>query len=101
MSELWKDILIWLFGGGLAIEAIRYLVKRGGEREIIREHQHCIDKLKNDSSLMKDRINALEQSTSIRLTAIEIELKNLSVDIQEISKDVKMILKKNIYNEEG
>jgi hypothetical protein len=56
--------------------------------------------LQRESDVLKERVYALEQSTSIRLTAIEVELKNLSADIQEISKDVKMILKRNIYGEE-
>lgn len=100
MSDMWKDILIFLFGGGLLIELIRYFIRKGSEKQIIREHDISIKNLKNDNLIMKDRIHALEQSTSIRLTAIEVELKNLSIDIQEISKDIKMILKRHIFNDE-
>ena len=100
MNEFWKDILILLFGGGLLIEFFRYLIKKGGEQQTIKEHDACILNLQHDTELMKNRLHALEQSTSIRLTAIEVELKNLSVDIQDMAKDIKMILKRNIYGEE-
>jgi hypothetical protein len=101
MFEMWKDVLLILFGGGLLIEFVRFLMKKGGEQQVIKEHQSSITCLQNENKVIKDRIHALEQSTSIRLTAIEVEIKNLSIDIQEISKDVKMILKHNIYQSEG
>jgi hypothetical protein len=100
MNDMWKDILLVLLGGGLIIELFRFLLKKGGDNQVLTEHGNCIVDLQNDARLMKERLHALEQSTSIRLTAIEVELKNLSADIQEMSKDIKLILKRNIYGEE-
>jgi len=100
MVDMWKDILLIVFGGGFIFEFIRIFKKKGCEQQIIKEHDMHLVTLQRESDVLKERVYALEQSTSIRLTAIEVELKNLSADIQEISKDVKMILKRNIYEEE-
>jgi hypothetical protein len=100
MVDMWKDILLIVFGGGFIFEFIRIFKKKGCEQQIIKEHDTHLASLQHESDVLKERVYALEQSTSIRLTAIEVELKNLSADIQEISKDVKMILKRNIYGEE-
>lgn len=98
MNMIWKDALIMLFGSGLLIQLIKYLTKKGRDKRIIEEHSSHIVNLQLDNVRIKEKISELEQSTSIRLTAIEVELKNLSASLVDISKDVKMILKKNIFN---
>lgn len=94
-----KDILLVLFGSGLLIEFIRYVFKRGEDRRVVEEHSHSIDKLQKDYNTIREKLGNLEQSTSIRLTAIEVQLKNIEVSLTDVSKDVKLILKSNIYKE--
>lgn len=98
--NLVKDILLVLFGGGLLAEVIRYATKRGKDGNIIEEHGKSIVRLQKDYRKMKDKLVDLEQSTSIRLTAIEVQLRNIETSLVDVSKDVKLILKSNIYKEE-
>jgi hypothetical protein len=97
--SLIKDILLVLFGGGLLIEVARVLSKRGEDKNVIITHGKEIGKLKKDYDLIREKLGNLEQSTSIRLTAIEVQLKNIEVSLTDVSKDVKLILKSNIYKE--
>lgn len=100
MNE-WKDIVILLFGGGWAIQLINHFVKKGEDKQILLKTTKDLCSVKEQQSKISERMNALEYSTAVKLATIEAKLYDLSVDMIDIKKDIKLILKANIYREEN
>jgi len=99
--EQWKDVLILLFGGGWALQLMAHFIKKGEDKQIREKQIKDISNLKIESSKFAERLNALEYSTAVKLATIETKLYDLSIDMIDIKKDIKLILKANIYKEEG
>ena len=99
--EQWKDVLILLFGGGWALQLMAHFIKKGEDKQIREKQIKDISNLKIESSKFAERLNALEYSTAVKLATIEAKLYDLSIDMIDIKKDIKLILKANIYKEEG
>lgn len=99
--EQWKDVLILLFGGGWALQLIAHFIKKGEDKQIREKQIKDISNLKVESSKFAERLNALEYSTAVKLATIETKLYDLSIDMIDIKKDIKLILKSNIYREEN
>lgn len=100
MNE-WKDIVILLFGSGWAIQLINHFVKKGEDKQILLKTIKDLHNVKEQQSKISERMNALEYSTAVKLATIEAKLYDLSVDMIDIKKDIKLILKANIYREEN
>jgi len=99
--EQWKDVLILLFGGGWALQLMAHFIKKGEDKQIREKQIKDINNLKIESIKFAERLNALEYSTAVKLATIEAKLYDLSIDMIDIKKDIKLILKANIYKEEG
>ena len=99
--EQWKDVLILLFGGGWALQLMAHFIKKGEDKQIREKQIKDISNLKIESSKFAERLNAIEYSTAVKLATIEAKLYDLSIDMIDIKKDIKLILKANIYKEEG
>ena len=99
--EQWKDVLILLFGGGWALQLMAHFIKKGEDKQIREKQIKDISNLKIESSKFAERLNALEYSTAVKLATIEAKLYDLSIDMIDIKKDIKLILKANIYREEN
>lgn len=100
MDEGLKTILLWLFGGFTVIDVIRLLVARGRQCRVIEEHDERLDALENKQASSDKELSMLKESTSIRLATIELEIKNLHTSILDLSKDVKQLLRVQIYGED-
>jgi hypothetical protein len=97
----WKDIVILLFGGGWAIQLIRHFVKKGEDKQILLKTTKDLRDVKEQQSKISERMNALEYSTAVKLATIETKLYDLSIDMVDIKKDIKLLLKANIHREEN
>lgn len=100
MDEGLKTILLWLFGGFTVIDVIRLLVARGRQCRVIEEHDERIDMLEKQQKVSEKELSLLKESTSIRLATIEVEIKNLHTSILDLSKDVKQLLRVQLYGDE-
>ena len=100
MDEGLKTILLWLFGGFTIIDIIRLLVARGRQCRVIEEHDERIDTLEKQQKASEKELSMLKESTSIRLATIELEIKNLHTSIIDLSKDVKQLLRVQLYGED-
>lgn len=94
-----KTVLLWAFGSFTAIDLIRLLVAKGKQNRLMEEHDKRIDLLEKQQKTVEKELTLLKESTSIRLATIEVEIKNISASIIGLTKDVKQLLRVQVYGE--
>lgn len=94
------EIILALTGGGAIGFLLRVVSNKAKQEKVIEQHDKDIECLKTNQVMLKDDLKKVEGGTNVRLTRIETQVTAIQTQQTEISKDVKLILKKNVYGGE-